>query len=234
MDNEGEVLITEELEVIQQRALGNNDFYNDSKIREYIEKNGMRYIEDFLTEDILKEYNDLNDDDKTEDYDLNDDDIIEYYDLDNQEIKKLLLLNNGCYKDMVQGLVVYEFDVYSEICNIKGIDIKPSDWDKLFDVTYSYYQDKEIKDYYLDDMLILNRYAFSLALLNDSDVNIDCYLEGLKYMDSSYIGIDDIVTMIDNYNNTNTNDTIKNKQKSKVKRNLSGNKIISFNSYKNR
>lgn len=221
MDNEGEVLITEELEVIQQRALGNNDFYNDSKIREYIEKNGMRYIEDFLTEDILKEYNDLNDDDITEDDDL-----------DNQEINKQLLLNNGCYKDMVQGLVVDEFEEYSEICNIKGIDIKPSDWDKLFDVTYSYYQDKEIKDYYLDDMLILNRYAFSLALLNDSDVNIDCYLEGLKYMDSSYIGIDDIVTMIDNYNNTN--DTIKNKQKSKGKRNLSGNKIISFNSYKNR
>ena len=55
MDNEGEVLITDALEVIQQRALGNNDFYNDSKIREYIEKNGMRYIEDFLTEDILKE-----------------------------------------------------------------------------------------------------------------------------------------------------------------------------------
>lgn len=221
MDNEGEVLITDALEVIQQRALGNNDFYNDSKIREYIEKNGMRYIEDFLTEDILKEYNDLNDDDITEDDDL-----------DNQEINKQLLLNNGCYKDMVQGLVVYEFEGYSEICNIKGIDIKPSDWDKLFDVTYSYYQDKEIKDYYLDDMLILNRYAFSLALLNDSDVNIDCYLEGLKYMDSSYIGIDDIVTMIDNYNNTK--DTIKNKQKSKVKRNLSGDKIISFNSYKNR
>ena len=127
MDNEGEVLITDALEVIQQRALGNNDFYNDSKIREYIEKNGMRYIEDFLTEDILKEYNDLNDDDITEDDDL-----------DNQEINKLLLLNNGCYKDMVQGLVVYEFDVYSEICNIKGIDIKPSDWDKLFDVMYSY------------------------------------------------------------------------------------------------
>ncbi len=128
-------------------------------------------------------------------------------------------------------MIVDAFEINEEIYNIKGIDIKSNDWDKLFDITYSYYHDNDIEEYYLDDMLTLNRYAFSLALLNDSNVDIDCYIEGLKYMDSYYMDVEDISTLIERFNNSRNFEKIK--QKSKVKSNLSQNKIIDLNSYRN-
>ncbi len=92
MEYDAVILINNELEIIQERALGNNEFYNDSKIRESIEKFDIRYVEDFLNVDVLDDLNELNNfDDETE----------EFLDVLESNRNDVLFDKNTSYKDIV-------------------------------------------------------------------------------------------------------------------------------------
>ena len=83
-------------------------------------------------------------------------------------------------------------------------------------------------------MSSLNRFAFSLALLRTSLVDINCYIEGLGYLKSDYLRKKDILKLQDELTSkTNSNNIIdfnKNKKKVKTTTNLVNAKIIDFNS----
>lgn len=236
MDYVVTTLINEELAIIQDSAIeykgGKNSLRNDLEIKDLIDKFGYRYLEDFLDDAARDEFNELNNFDNDEDIDIDEIEEVE-------EVKMTTYMSTSTsYKDMVQEAVVNAFIYYQYTYKIIGVNIKPKHWDLLFDTVYEVYQDNDAEEDFLDDMFRLNRFAFSLALLRNSIVNIGCYIEGLGYMESSYLNESDIHMMQEQlYGATvenkvlDINDRIEaNKKKVKSSRNLCGNKIIDFNS----
>lgn len=226
-------LLNEELAIIQDSAIeykgGKNSLRNDLEIKDLIDKFGYRYLEDFLDDAARDEFNELNNFDNDEDIDI--DEI--------EEAKMTTYMSTSTsYKDMVQEAVVNAFIYYQYTYKIIGVNIKPKHWDLLFDTVYEVYQDNDAEEDFLDDMFRLNRFAFSLALIRNSLVDINCYIEGLGYMESSYLSESDILIMQEKLSSAtkenkvlDINDRIEaNKKKVKSSRNLCGNKIIDFNS----
>lgn len=226
-------LLNEELAIIQDSAIeykgGKNSLRNDLEIKDLIDKFGYRYLEDFLDGAARDEFNELNNFDNDEDIDI--DEI--------EEAKMTTYMSTSTsYKDMVQEAVVNAFIYYQYTYKIIGVNIKPKHWDLLFDTVYEVYQDNDAEEEFLDDMFRLNRFAFSLALIRNSLVDINCYIEGLVYMESSYLSESDILIMQEKLSSAtkenkvlDINDRIEaNKKKVKSSRNLCGNKIIDFNS----
>lgn len=236
MDYVVTTLINEELAIIQDRAMelehGVSPLRNDIEIRHLIDEFGYRYVEDFIDDDILEELNELNN------FDDENEEIIE----EQEEIDKTIYTSTSTsYKDMVQESVTNEFTSYVYQVKIVGVNIKPKHWDLLFDTVYEVYQSNNAEKEFLDDMSRLNRFAFSLALIRNSLVDINCYIEGLGYMESSYLSESDISVMQEKLSSAtkekkilDISDNIKeNKKKVKSSRNLYTNKIIDFNSHRN-
>lgn len=229
-------LLNEELAIIQDSAIeykgGKNSLRNDLEIKDLIDKFGYRYLEDFLDDAARDEFNELNNFDNDEDIDI--DEI--------EEAKMTTYMSTSTsYKDMVQEAVVNAFIYYQYTYKIIGVNIKPKHWDLLFDTVYEVYQNNNVEKEFLDDMSRLNRFAFSLALIRNSLVDINCYIEGLGYMESSYLSESDILIMQEKLSSAtkekkilDISDNIKeNKKKVKSSRNLYTNKIIDFNSRRN-
>ncbi len=228
-------LLNEELAIIQDAAINiKQDSISlniDIEIKQLIDEFGYRYVEDFLDDDVLEELSELNSDDDI-------DDIIE-----EQEVIEATTYNSTStsYKDMVQETVVNNFTSYVYQYKIIGVDIKPKHWDLLFDTAYEIYQNNGVEEEFLDDMSRLNRFAFSLALLKNSLVDMGCFIDGLCYMKSNYLSESDIRMIQDKLSNATIRNKIldattsinKNKEKVKSSRNLCGNKIIDFNSRRN-
>ena len=228
MDYGYTILINEELDFIQQTALKfrliKNPLHNDSEIKNLILTNGYRYVEDFMEDEDLKELSDLNNFDDFDEDEI-DDDNGDFF---------LHCANSSSYKEKVQNSVTNCFLEYQYQYNIIGVNIKPRDWDLLFDVMYDFYKSHDVENLFLEDMSSLNRFAFSLALLRTSLVDINCYIEGLGYLKSDYLRKKDILKLQDELTSkTNSNNIIdfnKNKKKVKTTTNLVNAKIIDFNS----
>lgn len=170
-------LIYEELNEIQHRAFIESDpydFYHQQEIKSLIQENGVRFVEDFLEEDV--------------DYELDDFDDIFIY-------KEQVRYNchQKSYKNIVQMLIVSELDLYIDIYSIIGIDLPSKQWNMLFEILHQYYQEHQIEEYFLEDMASLNRFAISISLLRASTLDLSSYLDCIGYLESTYLKIDDLL-----------------------------------------
>lgn len=182
MEYYGMTLIDKELAIIQQDVISstNHKLKNNQELLNIVLKNEIKYVEDFLDEEYLNELKSI------ENQEIEEDDILSPMEY---------ISTSTSYKDRVQEMVVNDLINYQYAFKIIGLDIKDKDWDLLFNITYNYYQDKNLEPVFLDDMCKLNRFAVSLALLKTSLVDIKCYMDGLDYLESDYLKESDIIKM---------------------------------------
>lgn len=220
------VLIDEELELIQNIALKfrlvKNPLHNDIEIRKLIKEYGYRYMEDFVKDEYLEK--------------ITESDTFE--DLDDEPYTKYIEETNSL-KNTVQIIITDDFVDYEYLYKLRGVNIKPRDWDLLFNVMYDFYRFHDFRELFLDDMSRLNRLAFSLALLKNSIIDINYYIDGLGYLESRYLKKNDILNLQDkltrktNSKNIVNSNNYSNKNNCKVKtKHFSENKIIDFNRYR--
>lgn len=176
-------LINEELFIIQQYALSGEEekLRNNLEIKELIEKNDIRYVEDFIEEDL--------------------DFTIVSSSLEAPSFSQVRYnYNSKSYKDIVEEKIVHDLDLYQDAYCIIGIDLFSKHWDLLFDTLYSFYHKNNLDSLFLEDMSRLNRFAVSLALLKTQILDISCYLDGIGYLESEYLKEKDILEIKDKLN----------------------------------
>lgn len=223
------ISIDDELEFIQKTALKfrliKNPLHKDREIRKLIFLNGYQYMEDFMYEDVFDELSDIDFFDNYEEYD----------DCDEFEVDDVYNHNKTPYKYKVQNFVTESLLDYQNIYAIKGINVGSREWDILFDVMHDFYKSNNIEDLFFEDMTILNRFAVSLALLKSIDVDINCYIEGMGYLEDDYINKKEIIELqdkithkVESVNRINSNRA----NKTKIKSKMQNGKIVDFNSWK--
>lgn len=229
------ISINDELEFIQQTALKfrlkKSPLHKDKEIKKLISLNGYQYMEDFMYDEIydcLCYSNFFDDYEEYDDYDE--------FEIDDINNLHLTGYSKTPYKCKVQNYVTESLLDYQYIYKIPAINIGEKEWDLLFDIMHDFYKSNNIENLFLEDMTCLNRFAISLSLLKSSDVDINCYIEGLGYLQADYMKKNDILELQNkltyeiNFNNRIcSNYDIKTKRKTKIQ----NNKIVNFSDWKN-
>ncbi len=97
--------------------------------------------------------------------------------------------------EVLEGLV-NSLHMYEYVYVLKGINISNEEWDILFDILENYYLEKEFTDDFIPDMVNLNKLAVARALVYDKVLDLETYIESLKYLESNDISMDDIIGII--------------------------------------
>ena len=88
--------------------------------------------------------------------------------------------------DDVMCLLADDLDAYEKLYDIGEVTIKNSEWDLLFETICDYYEEIGNLDYYIEDMVQLNKFAVAKSLVyGQKEINLETYISSLKYM---YLG----------------------------------------------
>ena len=96
--------------------------------------------------------------------------------------------------DDIMEVLVADLDIYSAIYRVPEIKITNAEWDLLFTKLGCYYLDHGLGDFFLCDMVSLNKYALAKAMVyEERKVDLETYLSSLKYIESNILSLANIV-----------------------------------------
>lgn len=100
--------------------------------------------------------------------------------------------------DDILELLVYDFDTYATLYNIPEVSIDNKEWKLFFETIGNYYIERKLDDFFMNDMVELNRYAISKAMVYEDEViSLKTYISSLKYIESDILSINNIIDIVE-------------------------------------
>lgn len=111
---------------------------------------------------------------------------------------------NGSYSiDDVLALLVADLDIYSSLYKVPPVKISNVEWELLFYQLAKYYHNRSIDDFFLKDMIYLNKMAISKAMVYDDNcINLETYLWSLRYLESDIITERNLIDIVSQLSTT--------------------------------
>ena len=86
-------------------------------------------------------------------------------------------------KDETMTQIIREVDAYCDAYNLPPLTITNSEWELLFDTSYSIFAKKEMENEFYDAMSELGRFTFAKALVNkQNEIGIKEFVDNLYYL----------------------------------------------------
>ena len=102
--------------------------------------------------------------------------------------------------DDILELLVSDLDAYSLLYKVPPIKISNVEWELLFYELGKYYHNRGIDDFYIEDMIFLNKMAVSKAMVYEDDtISLNTYIWSLRYLESNIIterNLEDITSQL--------------------------------------
>ena len=99
------------------------------------------------------------------------------------------------FDDVLKELTA-SIDIYNIIYNLNEVVVDNKEWELFFETICDYYCEHGLENFFMEDMLALNRYALARSLVyEDECIDLETYIKSFKYIESNILSINNIVEL---------------------------------------